>query len=208
MLKTKVRRLAEDLSRHGFEHSGAYLIKRSRPNLDQLLELQPGHNSLVGKFTCNLAWRFRYPEMPGNDNAFHYFNRITDWLSHEPKEALEGSYERLTRAIEVYALPLLDSLDSVERILGKYEDAVANPSEMLPSADSPLLFFGRDEGWKHCHLGFTYKHLGNIEKAQYHLKLIVEHHSNYPYNWVAERKHGCEKALAAIKSVSPEPPST
>ena len=197
-LKTKVRQLAADLSQYGFEHLGPYLIKRPRPNLDQFIELQPGHRSLEGKFTCNLAWKLTYPEIPSPESAFHYSERMGSWLPHEPREAMEESYRQLLRAVEVYALPFLNSCDSVEKIVAKYEDAIAHPSDMLPPADSPVFFLGRDEGWKHCCLGVAYKHLGCVQKACHHLKLVIDQHSNYPYDWVAKRKQACERVLSGM----------
>jgi len=195
-LKTKVRNLADDLSQQGFEHFAPYLVRRSRPNLAQFIELQPGHRSVEGKFTCNMAWKFTDPEIPG-DNTFHHAISLERWFPHEPREALEESYAQLLRMSETYVLPFLDSVDSLEKLVAQYEGALASASDSVPAADSPLFFFGQDAGWKHCRLGFAYKNLAQLEKAREHLELVVKQHSHYPYDWVAKRKEACEKAIAA-----------
>jgi hypothetical protein len=199
ILKSKVQRLGEDLAQHGFEYFDRHTIRRSRPNLDQFIQLQPGHRSLEGKFTANLGWKFTMPGVPG-ETWVHNTIRIGHvldgelWLAHEPKESLEESYARLLRVIELYALPFLNSIDSIEKMVSQYETAVANASDSAPSASSPLLLFGRG-GWKECLLGFCYKELGTVEKAKHHLRAVIEQHSNEPYDFVAKRKEACEQAL-------------
>src|SRR5688572_16377544 len=123
-LKTKVRKLADDLSQHGFEHFAPYLVRRYCPNLAQFIELQPGQRSLEGKFACNMAWKFTDPEIPG-DNTFHHAIRVERWFPHEPREALEESYAQVLRMIETYVLPFLDSVDSLEKLVAQYESALA-----------------------------------------------------------------------------------
>lgn len=197
-LKAKVKRLAEELAPHGFEHAGPFLLKRSRPNLDQFIELQPGRRSLEGKFICNVAWKFNLPEVPG-DNMFHASVRPTEtWFAHEPKEALDQSYARLLRLIQMQVLPLLNSIDSIEKVVAQYEQAMAKASGESPEPTSALFFFSRDEGWKHFFLGLCYKHLTRLHEAKAHLEDVITKHSAHPLGWVAERRVVAEKIIREL----------
>jgi hypothetical protein len=201
-LQSIVQRLSNEMSVQGFEHVGPYLLRRARNKLDQFIELQPGDRWLDGKFTCNIAWRFIFAGLPAS-NALHYRQRLSEtWLPYKPDEEIENSYALLRRWIDAYSLPFLDSLDSVETLIKKYEEAVAtNSDDIVPAADNPLLFFGRG-GWKHCLLGFAYKEFGNVEKAKYHLNLVVEQHSSEPYDWVQQRKAASQAALSELRFTS------
>src|SRR5438876_12097692 len=109
-LKAKVRTLAQELASRGFEYGGPYLTKRQRRKLVQFIELQPGQGHLAGRYTSNIAWRFEFEGI--GETGFHHSIRLgrllgasDAWFPHEPAQALEESYERVRRALEVYAVP-------------------------------------------------------------------------------------------------------
>src|SRR3954451_7093065 len=104
-LKGKVLKLADDLHSCGFERFDSYTIKRERTNIEQFIQLQPGHRSLEGKFTINLAWRFTMDGVPA-EGAIHHSLRIGSvlgegdvWFPHHPEDALEDSYFRVMETI-------------------------------------------------------------------------------------------------------------
>src|ERR1051326_8567684 len=207
-LKLKVRTLAEDPSPFGFRQSGPYVVNRSRRELEQFIELQPGHAHLANNFTCNLAWKFDVEGIPA-EGGFHHSIRIGHlldgsdvWFPHEPEDLVSASYQRVRRALEIYGLPFLDAIDSIPKIVSQYEEAVANLTNSLPSPKSPFFFFGRDEGWKHCILGFCYKTLKRLDKAESHLKIVVPRHSLEPYDFVIKRKDACVQALSELEKLA------
>ena len=129
-LKTRITRLAQTLN-HGFALDGAFRLRRKLPYIDQFIEIQPGGGSLDGMFTCNLCWLFT-ADGTSRDDVYHHVVRLgaltggTDlWLSHEPKQALEASWEKFTQLLNEFGLPFLDSLTDLRQIVAKYENALA-----------------------------------------------------------------------------------
>ncbi len=201
-LKTKVKNLANELESAGFVQDGPFRLKRSLEHIDQFVELQPGHEWLEGKFTCNLCWKIT-AGVQLVEGVYDYCVRIgflvgeTDlWFSHETRDELASSYEQVASILREKGLPYLDSISDLKRMVELYESASTGTSLPPDVPTNPLSYFGMDEGWKHYNLGFAYKVLGISEKANEHFAVVVDQHSREPFDWVQDRRQACEKALS------------
>ncbi len=203
-LRTRVVHLATDLAGRGFVADGPFRLGRTRPNIHQFVEIQPGHKQLEGYFTCNLCWKLTADGIP-TDDVYDQTVRIGNllgqgdvWLSHRTKAELDCSYQQLKTLLDEHGLPFLDRLGDLGRMIELYEAALPREPREQSNSTSPLLFFGEDEGWKHYNLGFAYKALGNSEKAREHLLTVIEKLSDAPFAWVEDRRRLCLNALANL----------
>lgn len=202
MLKTKVKHLATACEPHGFVLDGPFRLKRIVPHIDQFIEVQPGHDWLDGKFTCNLCWKHTADGVAAEDVYDHVVNvgwlvgKSELWMSHESKDDVEASYGQLKSLLLDTGVSFLDGIRDLRQMIEMYEDAerTSNPIE---TPTDPRSFFGVDEGWKHYNLAFAYKVLGDQDRAKNHFNIVVEQHSNQPFDWVKERRQKCSEALVS-----------
>lgn len=204
MLKTRVLRFANTFANEGFSLDGSFRLKRKLPNLNQFLEFQPGYRELEGKFTCNLCWKNTADGVESIDVYDHMFElghlsgNVDCWYSHKTKEELEESCKKVALLLNQYGIPFLNSISDLQTMLEKYECIVESGVAQPSTPTSPLLFFGLDQGWKHYNLGFAYKAIGEVVKAQDHLTTVIEKWSDQPIEWVQQRKKRCVDALASL----------
>jgi hypothetical protein len=195
--------MAKELQTVGFIQNGPFRLKRTGELLNQFIELQPGHQWLEGKFTANLCWKITAGGEPV-EGVYDFCVRIgflfgenDVWFSHDTKEELDVTCEQVMLLIRERGLPFLDSVNDLEQMVEMYEAAVATHLGQAEVPTSPLLFFGRDEGWKHYNLACAYRALGDSEKARTHFSIVLEQHSHQPLDWVQNRKRMCIEALAS-----------
>lgn len=199
-LKTKVTHLAAACEPLGFVLDGPFRLKRSVPHIDQFIEIQPGHNWLDGKFTCNLCWKHTADGVAANDIYDHVVNvgwltgHSESWMNHESKDDLEASYNQLKSLLLETAISFLDGIRDLGQMVEMYEDA-EKTSDPVDAPTDPRSFFGIDEGWKHYNLAFAYKVLGYQDKAKTHFNIVLEKYSSQPFEWVHARRQKCNEAL-------------
>lgn len=200
LLKKKIRLFfREQLEPKGFVLKKLRMPERHLKGLRQSLEFQPGDRSLSGKFTVNVCWTFMFPTP--DEHAFHGCRRIGElagriketWFSREP-DKLDKDFDCVAQRILDFALPYLDLHNSVEAIMASYErgDITA------------IQAFGPDVGWQLFRIGFCYAQLGQPANAIPHLRLLVEKHSSYPYEWVKVRRARVEEELARLERGFPQ----
>jgi tetratricopeptide (TPR) repeat protein len=201
-LKTTVMRLALTCEPFDFVQDGPFRLKRSVPHIDQCIEIQPGRDWLNGKFTCNLCWKHTADGITADDVYDHVVNvgwlagKSESWMSHESKDALEVSFGHLKSQLLDAGIPFLDNVRNLREMLNKYEQAEKTITPIVAPTD-PRAFFGIDEGWKHYNLGFAYKALGDNDKARDHFDVVLEQHSNQPFDWINDRRQRCSEARAS-----------
>ena len=201
-LKAKVNQLAATCEPYGFLLDGPFRLKRCLANLDQFIEIQPGHEWLEGKFTCNLCWKHTADGVAADDVYDHVVNlgyligSSELWLSHKTKDDLAASYSHVENLLKETCIPFLDRLSDLRRMIEMYEE-IEDASTPIEAPTDARSFFGVDEGWMHYNLGFAYKMLGNQDKATAHLSLVIERHSDQPFDWVRNRQQKCKEALVS-----------
>jgi hypothetical protein len=192
-LKTKIKNLVkENLSSYEFVLIKPRIIERKLTDFYQGLEFQPGTNSLGGKFTLNIYWRFDYIKrdyiaFDGNKRIGELAGQGDLWFS-SLNEDIEISFAAVTKLIKDIVVPRFEKFNSIEKIVSAYEVGEISKKDA----------FGADIGWQAFNLGCSYLKIGKNDSARKELQEVIDKYSTRNIEWVQNRKNLIENLLETI----------